>query len=403
MLLSWKVRYIDTQDRKMKDRELFLDTTTLDPALKAAVEATIELEDVGYKRDVLQYRYLFKEYTIPEQMEFFKRINMQPAQIFSVDNYIEDENGKEFSEHALGAVLTGNPNVITMPPGCPSYFVEFLRSEEVPVPLKDIILSNEDLSVLGYFKRDFQEMLNSSFYTEGPGKFSFSKATLNTSVSDEEIRSFVMIFRRFYMVNERANLYKASNVFKRALTGHPLAKYVKGAVSEYTKGLKEKISDHPYFKFLTQNYCITFTVRQLIDVYLYTRYIHQPGQEKEHEFNEYLEQVGGKRDLLFWLFLLSLHYCAIQIKNAGNEIVKFHFHYCQFHQVSHEICEDIKNECLGIGTQETKKQKRDRILNEKTEQLAKNIWEQKGCPDGGYTQFLNEARKQLEQAMKKTS
>ena len=39
MLLFWRIKYLDSRDRQFKDRDLTLDTTTLDAVDRAAIEA----------------------------------------------------------------------------------------------------------------------------------------------------------------------------------------------------------------------------------------------------------------------------------------------------------------------------------------------------------------------------
>lgn len=61
MILFWRIRYHDSADKQFKDRDLWLDTSTLAPALRAAVEVCSELRDTGGGRTMLKYRHLFED------------------------------------------------------------------------------------------------------------------------------------------------------------------------------------------------------------------------------------------------------------------------------------------------------------------------------------------------------
>ena len=54
MILFWRIRYLDTHEKQFKDRDLWLDTGTLDDTTKVAVELACELKDIGHRRDMLQ-------------------------------------------------------------------------------------------------------------------------------------------------------------------------------------------------------------------------------------------------------------------------------------------------------------------------------------------------------------
>jgi len=68
VLITWAIIYLDRTDeqrrsreRQFQDRHLYLDTSSLDPATKAAVEYLIESGTSSTDRAVLKYRHLFHE------------------------------------------------------------------------------------------------------------------------------------------------------------------------------------------------------------------------------------------------------------------------------------------------------------------------------------------------------
>ena len=61
MVFFWRIRYLDSDDRAFKDRDVWLETNSLDPVTKAAVEMIRELKDNGQERDIVRYRHHFRE------------------------------------------------------------------------------------------------------------------------------------------------------------------------------------------------------------------------------------------------------------------------------------------------------------------------------------------------------
>jgi hypothetical protein len=83
MLLFWRIRYLDSRDKQFKDRDLWLNTDSLDLVTKAAVEATYDLNEPS-RRSMLRYRNLFREERPDENLHAF-------GGCFCVPDYFEDE------------------------------------------------------------------------------------------------------------------------------------------------------------------------------------------------------------------------------------------------------------------------------------------------------------------------
>jgi hypothetical protein len=92
MLLFWKVRFLNGRDREFKDRDLVLDTDTLDGVTKSAVELSIPNDNPLSKRGILRYRQLFRACSADEIREGWPRHNGRVS-CFSVTDYFEDERG----------------------------------------------------------------------------------------------------------------------------------------------------------------------------------------------------------------------------------------------------------------------------------------------------------------------
>jgi hypothetical protein len=214
-------------------------------------------------------------------------------------------------------------------------------------------------------------------------------------LTDEEIRSFVTIYRRLYMDGEPANLEKAVDLFVRALGDHPYARMVAGFRQQYRKQLDSPPEAH----MLQSSATFGFTTKRLIDVFLYTQYAHQPDERRQRQFGECLAEVQDDHDLLTWLFLSSLFKSSIHIRNVGDWIDKWFQHYCSHHKVTPDVLNSLRHEGVGFGTLEKEEDRKARFFREKVEELEMELWKRAGCPEGGPVQFRQIAQEQLTQAL----
>lgn len=397
--LFWKIRYFDRNEKKFKDRNLGLDTAQLEPATKAAIELLVETRTRHSDRTILKFRSLFQEVdsnTLHAEVERTGSINGVP-----LENYHEDENGEEISLDEIGVILTGNPNARFIRSGYEQHDIEYMNSESIPVPVDTVSLSIEDIGILGYFCRDLKELSDSAFMKDGPGSIHAGgslpegQMEIKTAVSDDEIRSFVTIFRRLYMQKEPANFLKAVDVFCKAINGHPLAAWVKGLAESY----EQSLSKPPYCPMSKAVRECQFSKKRLIDVFLYTQYAHQPDERRQRQYRECLTELEENEPLLFWLFLSEIWGASLKIGNGGKVMNWWFRQYCETHQVTADVLDSIRLRNPGLGELEKVEAKRQRVFQEKSQQLAGKLWEQHGCPSGGPILFLHEAEKQLRELL----
>jgi hypothetical protein len=239
---------------------------------------------------------------------------------------------------------------------------------------------------------------------EGPGTMTSpgditptgrKRYSFKTSLTDDEIRSCVTIYRRLYMENEPANFEKAVALFVRALGDHPYALCVAGFLAQYRK----QLDSPPNPPMLMLGKTFKFTTKRLTDVFLYTQYAHQPDEKRQRQFTECLSDVQGDRGVLTFLFLWSLWETGIHIGNAGRWIDRWFQHYCAHHQITPDVLNSLRHEEVGIGAQEKERDRKARLFGEKAEKLATDFWEQAGRPAGGPAQFYPAAHEQLRRAL----
>jgi hypothetical protein len=397
MMLFWKIRYLDRADKQFKDRHLYLHTKTLDPVTRATVELVAENRSSRTEREILKYRHLFVEKepgaSPGDPNDWDRFIGVNPSE------YFEDETGKEITHDEMAQILSESPTARMIPPGARQHDIDYMLAEKTPSPLAKVSLTPDEIRLLGYFVRDLAEMLNSAFMNDDPGTITSSggflslssNPTLQTAATDEEIRSFVTIFRRLYMEKEPANFQKAVAVFVAALGDHPLSKWVEGTAKQYENHLDAVPDARP---FVPPGTC-TFTTKRLIDVFLYTRYAHQPDEKRQRQFGECLAELHGKQAVLTWMFLTETWKLTLEIGNAGRQIAGWFKHWCDHHRVSPDVLNSLHHDHAGLGAAEKEEARRERLFREKAEQLAADLWEQAGRPAGGPSQFLAAASAEL--------
>lgn len=401
MLIIWKIRYISRETRELDDRTLTLDTSKLEPVKKAAVELVLSQSENG-DRSIVKFRDLFEEGESdddsngPPSFESFR--------ITCVHDYFEDENGNEISATELGQIKTGDANTRMFSGAYRPHDIQLEMSTPIPIPVGSVQLTPEEVRLLGYFGRDLQELMESEFYREGPGSLEtvgsptsvgFPDPTLKTSISDDELRSAVTIFRRLYMAKEPSNFLKATVVYCKALDGHPYADWVKAEGVEYEHSLTASVNSLP----LTQP--VTFTRKRLIDVFLYTQYHHQPDERRQQQYNECLTQVSGKKQLLTFLFLTELQNICLIYGNAGRVVSAWFRRYCEHHKISADVLQSLRIDNPHLGVVEKKSDRTARLFNEQVEKLALELWNQRNCPDSGPDGFKGEAEEQLRRELSK--
>jgi uncharacterized protein (DUF433 family) len=398
MMLSWNICYLDRADKQFKDRCLYLDTKTLDSVTRATVELVADRKWSKTEREILKFRHLFIEDKSgtgpvdPNKWDSFSTVDLS--------EYFEDETGEEITGDEVGRILTGSPTARLIPHGAKQHDIELMLSERKPIPVAEVSLDPDALRLLGYFVRDLKEMMDSAFMKDGPGSlvsFSGGNPTLKTAVTDEEIRSFVTIFRRLYMTgrHDRASFMKVIPIFNNAIGDHPYAKWVAGVAREY----QNHLDSVPYFGRLMQPGACTFPTKRLIDVFLYTQYAHQPDEERQRQFGECLKEVHGKPAVLTWMFLTEIWRCSLEFGNAGRVISSWFKHYCDYRGVSPDVLKSLRDEHPGLGAAEKDENRRDQLLREMTEKLATELWNQDGRPEGGPSRFLMTAREQLSNSL----
>ena len=102
MLIYWKIRYLNRTKKEFSDRSLYLETESLDPLARAAVELAVEAKTQSDRRTFLRFRPLFQEDNTSQTMDEWRKNPGGDFRCSPVSEYFEDENGEEISDDEMG-------------------------------------------------------------------------------------------------------------------------------------------------------------------------------------------------------------------------------------------------------------------------------------------------------------
>lgn len=392
MNIFWRIRYFDRKEKSFRNRDLFVDTTTLEPAVQHAIELIVERRKLANEREILPFRNFFCEML---ESDWAAR-NSQSAGSFSsfaLMDYFEDEGGIEISHNELGQLLSGNPNSVVIPPGADQADIDLMFSPSTPYDLDSTTLTDQELRILAYFVRDIKSLASTALVKDGPGTLHGGpRYKIETAVSHEEIRSCVGIFRTLYMENEPANLKKTAAIFIAANQGTPISRWVEAKLDAY----QTELETYPGFMIPEFRSTIAFTTKRVIDVFLYTQFAHQPNECRQRQYGECLVQMDDQPDALMWLFLTELQNCYLRMLTIGNVICRWFDGYCRHKNIAVDYLKSITDTHEGIGKLEKRDAATKRMYEERVQAIAEKLWEKAGKPAGGPSVFKVEAKHQLE-------
>jgi hypothetical protein len=399
MLILWKVHWLDGKSRCAHERILSLDTETLEPAVKAAVELVIEsCKDETDKR-IIKFRHLFHDKQNSEASDPPKPISFKT---FCIPYYFEDETGDELSMKEAGQALSGDSNSILLPSGMKEHDVEYMFAEKKQFP--KVSLSNDDFRSFSSFVRDLQELNDTALMKNGAGSLTgvsrgpsieLQEMNYESSLSHEEVRSAIMVFRRLYMPSEPGTFLKVADAFNRISQNHPVGKWVLGTATELHTTLKSA----PFSAGALRAKTITFSTKRLIDVFLNTQYAHQPDKQGRNQYKRCVEQVEGRHDILLWMFLSEVAMFGRMVNAFGKNISGWFHNHCDTNALDPNFVVSVGHNHSGFQKLEKPENRKKRVQQEKEAELANALWKAAGEPSGGPTQFSEEAQAQLQQAM----
>jgi hypothetical protein len=307
MKVFWKIRCW-SKEREFFDRYLVVQTEVLTPLDRYTLEYLVT-EDFRYRPAIRHFRGHFKE-TSELRSEL---VEPMPRTVFVLD-YFEFADGTPATLTQIIQARTGDPNWVALPSNFKEHDIEFITTPDSSVPadaVSHIRLSQEEVDCLAYFVRDGRELRESKYLKSRPPSLSSAR---NREVfwlenhSEELVRSFVTIFRRLYMDGEPGNFEKACRVYAQHFSNKRITRWVEGVKDEYKRELDlpaGQIWDHSQ----------TFSTGRLLDVFIYTRYAHQPNARRSRQYRECFDEVGDESKLV-WMFCCALLTVSMHFVNV---------------------------------------------------------------------------------------
>jgi len=368
----------------------------LDPATKAAVECTYETSGPGFpRREILKFRRLFQEkFFSPEEMNALAEQSGNVACIF-LPEYFEDEKSQELSRKRFSEILTGDADTMLFPSHYRQHDVELEMSPlGKDVDFNLVSLSQEEIDCLAYFTRDAEELAATELFKNGPGTLlgAGGDFRLETATTPDEVRSFLTAFRKMYMTREPGCFAKAGALLAQKVD-HPLARWILGELHQYEDALG-KPPDLCFGKASK----LTFSRKKIVDAYIYTKVVHQPDGKRIKQYEKYLAELGSE-DLLTWYALSAAYRLSFHYVKACNAIKPFLDAYLEAKGASPSFGAPPLHVGQGLGVQEKRRAKVDRIFREKVEELAVELWQEAGQPTGGPELFFPEAEQKLRDSL----
>lgn len=396
MILLWKIRYLDTNDRKLKDRNLYIDTKKLEPELKHSVKFAVECQEIlGDDWAILPFRKYFQEINEDNENSIFN--NCTSWKTVGPCNYHENENGNPISPQQLFRLKLGKPNAIAIPQGFKYVvFPDGISREDsakfnvgylFPISKNDINLSQEQIKIFQVFSKSMIDLTNTTMYNN-PSPFSLTscqgQSKFSMSVSTDDFSSYVTCFRKLYMEKEPANFVKTCNVLLiPGVLNHPVRENIlasKKASEQFKNLLITDITKYDPQELL-HNKC-TMKVFELINCMLYTKFIHQPDEKNKSLYQKCLDSAYGNPGVVQFLFCRSLQ-----------KLISNYVWVAQFVNTSLDLHRSSQNADDGIVYQERPEDRIKMVLSEKIDDLSEELWIDAGRPSCGQSKYRREAKK----------
>ena len=387
MNISCVINIFHREKKEFSRRVLYLDTETLEPADRHRIELCIERD--SYSREILKYRKFFTTERFSDQ-PFTPGRQWRTAGIL---NYLEDEHGNEVSHTEAARIQTGQQDIVVIPPGYRPHDIQLVLSPNSPIPekpLEYLKLKQDDVDSLALFDRDANELIRSQFYKTHPILHDDEHGMWIESISTESIRSFVTIFRRLYMAKEPGNYLKACQTYSRHFLNKRLTTWIDAEVGVYKATLDSKTS----FCGSSEEY--SFTNKRLIDVFVYTKFAHQPSKERNKQFNECLREVGNPAKLE-WIFYMALLLASARYRSALSVIDNELKTYLKLGGIQPTFDYSPFADMGGRGQQLTEAEQHQRALIDRAQKLGHELWREAGSPQNELPHYIRRAELILSQ------
>jgi len=388
MIIDWKVRCFSRTKKCFFDRNLLLDTKALDLVTRNRVELCMAQRHSS-DREILKYRHLFRERGPFLPGEGFGEDSFH---MFAVEDYFEDDDGKEISLTEAIRIKEGNDSIIVFPSHYRSHDIALSMSNNSPVPdnpQEHINFSQTEIDSLAYFVKDIVELKENAFHNSPPRLTSIGGVHSISTISVEHIVAYLTIFRRLFMEQETGNYNKACAIYVRYFLNKRLTNWITAERRLYNKFLAAKTKA----RVIVGNE-LSFTNRTLIQDMLTMRFAHQPKNDLQEHYELFLRELGDQ-PRLEWGFYQTVKEASLYYSRAHSIISNELNWYLKATGKSPTFdFAPFRNE-MGRGEQLTAEQAREQAIHNQATKLGKELWEEAGKPDGQLEHFVKQAEDKL--------
>jgi len=388
MVIFWKIRCFHMLKKCYFDRHLRLHTNSLDTATKYRIEYCMDNRSTR-NRNILDFRHLFETEEEPSSIGEEERDTIE---VFSIPEYFEDENSNRITSTDIARIATGNDKMVAFSGQYKAHDIRYILAKEPPLSAKDldgISLSQDAIDTLSYYVRDATELSDSALITKPPSLVSKGCEVRVETIAVEHIRSFVMVFRRLYMTGEKGCYIKACKVFCSNFPNKRSADWIEADKQEYEEFLNQNAGILERSK---PNY--SFSNKRLVDVFLYTRFAHQPQPSRISQYEKCLAEVG-ELARLEWMFYSVTHSISCYYLNAARMIrgvlATYLEHTGQLASVDVSPFANVD----GRGTQQTREEENQSRLGVFAIQMGEELWKEAGSPEGERENYIERSQETL--------
>ena len=390
MLIYWHIRYFCDEERRMKDRILFLDTDTMPADIAHAFMFRVDAEKLLSSWDLIH----FKKYFIEVESENY-HIENGEGNISSwrhtsgPQEYFEAQNGDVLSKDEVLQLL----NKKTAENSSPEYLNRYLTSNKSA----DAVFDQETLRQLTIFSQNYKKMIKSPLQLPTLSQ-QWPFYSLHFQTPEAEVEAFVQTFRKLYLSDKQAKgsfgdvcdeLQRYPDCSLSILSEDAKAYFEKIKNTDIRFVAKNKITDlgAPCIYELLENYPKAITVNDFIQLFFNTKFMHNPNPQREELRQSLITFLGRKdaEDILSYIFFSILFCFQILFKNVGqsfNGVLLLHDN-------------PQKANPIGLTGCDSHSIRKKAVFEKMKRSLAQKLWIQDARPEAGPYYYEDRAEKQI--------
>jgi len=394
MLIYWHIRYFCDEERRMKDRILFLDTDTMPADIAHAFMFRVDAENLLSSWDLIHFKKYFIEVESANHHIENGEGNISSWRHTSgPQEYFEAQNGDVLSKDEVLQLL----NKKTTENSFPEYLNRYLTSNKSA----DAVFDQETLRQLTIFSQNYEKIIKSPLQLPTLRQ-QWPFYSLHFHAPESEVEAFVQTFRKLYLADKQAkgsfgdvcdDLQRYPDCSLSILSEDAKAYFEKIKNTDIRSVAKNKITDLgvPCIYELLENYPKAITVNDFIQLFFNTKFMHNPNPQREELRQSLIAFLGRSdaKDILLYIFLSILFCFQILFKNVGqafNGVLLLHEH-------------PQKNVSIGLTDCDSNSIRKKAVFEKMKRSLAQKLWIQDERPPQGPYYYEDTAEEQIKIAL----